>query len=42
MEHSHRSPAYPTQEVPAEVKHHIDVHRQAYHYTLYDGGGNVF
>jgi putative transposase len=36
MEYSHRYHAYPTQEVAAELEHHIDVHRQAYNYTLYE------
>ncbi|MDL0131898.1 transposase [Halobacterium salinarum] len=36
MEYSHRYPAYPTQEVAAELERHIDVHRQAYNYTLYE------
>jgi putative transposase len=36
MEYSHRYPAYPTQEVAAELEYHIDVHRQAYNYTLYE------
>ncbi|GAB3701725.1 RNA-guided endonuclease InsQ/TnpB family protein [Halorubrum pallidum] len=36
MEYSHRYPAYPTQEVAAELDYHIDVHRQAYNYTLYE------
>jgi putative transposase len=36
MEYSHRYPAYPTQEVAAELEHHIDIHRQAYNYTLYE------
>jgi putative transposase len=36
MEYSHRYPAYPTQQVAAELEHHIDVHRQAYNYTRYE------
>ena len=36
MEYSHRYPAYPTQDVAAELEHHIDIHRQAYNYTLYE------
>ncbi|EMA64560.1 RNA-guided endonuclease InsQ/TnpB family protein [Halorubrum kocurii] len=36
MEYSHRYHAYPTQEVAAELDYHIDVHRQAYNYTLYE------
>jgi putative transposase len=36
MEYSHRYPAYPTQEVAARLEDHIDVHRQAYNYTLYE------
>jgi putative transposase len=36
MEYSHRYPAYPTQEVAERLQHHIDVHRQAYNYTLYE------
>nr|WP_236044990.1 helix-turn-helix domain-containing protein [Halomicroarcula nitratireducens] len=36
MEYSHRYPAYPTQAVAAELESHIDVHRQAYNYTLYE------
>ncbi|SDD79088.1 RNA-guided endonuclease TnpB family protein [Natrinema hispanicum] len=36
MEYSHRYPAYPTQEVAAELEHHIGIHRQAYNYTLYE------
>ena len=36
MEYSHRYPAYPTQEVAAELEHHIDIHRQAYNYTRYE------
>ncbi|MFO7832565.1 MAG: transposase [Halohasta sp.] len=36
MEYSHRYPAYPTRAVAAELEYHIDVHRQAYNYTLYE------
>ena len=36
MEYSHRYPAYPTQELAAELEHHIDIHRQAYNYTRYE------
>ena len=36
MEYSHRYPAYPTQEVAAELERHIDIHRQAYNYTRYE------
>ena len=36
MEYSHRYHAYPTQEVAAELDYHIDIHRQAYNYTLYE------
>ncbi len=36
MEYSHRYPAYPTQEVAAELERHINIHRQAYNYTLYE------
>jgi len=36
MEYSHRYPASPTQEVAAELERHIDIHRQAYNYTLYE------
>jgi putative transposase len=36
MEYSHRYPAYPTQEVATELERHIDIHRQAYNYTLYE------
>lgn len=36
MEYSHRYPAYPTQQVAAELERHIDIHRQAYNYTLYE------
>jgi len=36
MEYIHRYPAYPTQEVAAELEHHIDIHRQAYNYTRYE------
>jgi putative transposase len=36
MEYSHRYPAYPTEEVAAELERHIDIHRQAYNHTLYE------
>ena len=36
MEYSHRYPAYPTQQVVGELERHIDIHRQAYNYTLYE------
>ena len=36
MEYSHRYPAYPTRQIAAELETHIDVHRQAYNYTLYE------
>ena len=36
MEYSHRYSVYPTQEVAGELEHHIDIHRQAYNYTLYE------
>jgi putative transposase len=36
MEYSHRYPAYPTQQVAAELERHIDIHRQAYNYTRYE------
>jgi putative transposase len=36
MEYSHRYPAYPTQEVAAELERHINIHRQAYNYTRYE------
>ena len=36
MEYSHRYHASPTQTVAAELKRHIDIHRQAYNYTLYE------
>jgi len=36
MKYSHRYPAYPTQQVAAELEYHIDVHRQAYNYTRYE------
>jgi len=36
MEYSHRYPVYPTQEVAGELEYHIDIHRQAYNYTLYE------
>ncbi|MDL0138883.1 transposase [Halobacterium salinarum] len=36
MEYSQRYPAYPTQAVAARLEYHIDIHRQAYNYTLYE------
>jgi putative transposase len=36
MEYSHRYPADPTQQGAAKLEHHIDIHRQAYNYTLYE------
>jgi len=36
MEYSHRYPAYPTQEVAAELEYHLGVHRQAYNYTRHE------
>jgi len=36
MEYSHRYSAYPTRQVAAELDRHIDIHRQAYNYTLYE------
>ena len=36
MEYSHRYPAYPTQQVAVELERRIDIHRQAYNYTLYE------
>nr|WP_245180658.1 hypothetical protein [Halomicroarcula amylolytica] len=36
MEYSHRYPAYPTQEVAERLGRHIDIHCQAYNYTLYE------
>jgi len=36
MEYSHRYLAYPTQEIAGELERHIDIHRQAYNYTLYE------
>ena len=36
MEYTHRYHAFPTQTVAAELKRHIDIHRQAYNYTLYE------
>jgi len=36
MEYSHRYPAYPTQKVAERLERHIDGHRQAYNYTLYE------
>ncbi|ELZ19664.1 transposase, IS605 OrfB family protein [Halosimplex carlsbadense 2-9-1] len=36
MEYSHRYPACPTQQVAAVLDSHIDIHRQAYNYALYE------
>ncbi|MFC7021154.1 MULTISPECIES: RNA-guided endonuclease InsQ/TnpB family protein [Haloarcula] len=36
MEYSHRYHAYPTQGVAERLEYHIDIHRQAYNYTLYE------
>src|SRR6056297_1034229 len=36
MEHSHRYHAYPTDEVAAELEHHLDVHRQLYNHVRWD------
>ena len=36
MKYSHRYHAYPTQEVAAVSEHHINIHRRAYNYTLYE------
>jgi putative transposase len=36
MEHSHRYQAYPTQEVAAELEHHLNVHRQLYNHVRWD------
>ncbi|PHQ43987.1 transposase [Halorubrum sp. C191] len=36
MEYSHRYSVYPTRQVAAELDRHIDIHRQAYNYTLYE------
>jgi len=36
MEYSHRYRAYPTQAVAERLDNHIDIHRQAYNYTLYE------
>ena len=36
MEYSHRYHAYPTQEVAAELDHHLDVHRQLYNHVRWD------
>ena len=36
MEHSHRYPAYPTQQVASKLHPHINTHRQAYNYALYE------
>jgi putative transposase len=36
MEHSYRYQAYPTQEVAAELEHHLNVHRQLYNHVRWD------
>jgi putative transposase len=36
MEYSHRYRAYPTQEVAAELEHHLNVHRQLYNHVRWD------
>ncbi|WP_128223720.1 RNA-guided endonuclease InsQ/TnpB family protein [Halobacteriaceae archaeon SHR40] len=36
MEYSYYYPAYPTQQVAAKLDSHIDIHRQAYNYALYE------
>ncbi|ERG97012.1 MAG: hypothetical protein J07HQW2_03498 [Haloquadratum walsbyi J07HQW2] len=36
MEYSHRYLAYLTWEVAGDLEYHIDTHRQAYNYTLYE------
>jgi putative transposase len=36
MDYSHRYPAYPAHQVAAVLNSHIDIHRQAYNYTLYE------
>jgi len=36
MEYSHRYSAYPTREVAATLRRHINIHRQAYNYTRYE------
>ena len=36
VEYSHHHPAYPTQEVAAELERHINIRRQAYNYILYE------
>ena len=36
MGYSHRYHAYPSQEVAKRLERHIDVHRQAYNYALYE------
>ncbi|XGI83831.1 RNA-guided endonuclease InsQ/TnpB family protein [Halorutilales archaeon Cl-col2-1] len=36
MEYSHRYHAYPTEEVAAELEHHLDVHRQLYNHVRWD------
>jgi putative transposase len=40
MEHSHRYQAYPTQEVAAELEHHLNVHRQLYNHVRWDYENN--
>ncbi|WP_169302488.1 helix-turn-helix domain-containing protein, partial [Halorientalis salina] len=35
MEYTHRYRARPNSEVAAELKRHINIHRQAYNYTRY-------
>ena len=36
MEYSHRYHAYPTEEVAAELEHHLGVHRQLYNHVRWD------
>ncbi len=36
MEYSYRYHAYPTQEVAAELEHHLNVHRQLYNHVRWD------
>ncbi|WP_302082159.1 RNA-guided endonuclease InsQ/TnpB family protein [Salinibaculum rarum] len=36
MEYSHRYHAYPTQEVAAELEHHLNIHRQLYNHVKWD------
>jgi putative transposase len=36
MEYTHRYRAYPDREVAAELRRHIDIHRQAYNYVRYE------